>query len=225
MITANQWPAIAVLIPTFNRAKIVVECVAALQTNLSYRGLINYYVGVDGNDDTPAQLNSSFGPSVTILPGPHRGLGGNLNQLIAKTTEPLMIQMDDDHILKAVLELCPHVNDLMGDDDAGWIRLMGIEDHSYTADLRGRNWYVSWASEELYIPSNRPHLKHRRWLDFFPAYVEGVSLHQTEVEYCQRCKDKAKQLHYKVPQVLVPLNSLSETGWDHVGESWQAKGY
>jgi glycosyltransferase involved in cell wall biosynthesis len=225
MTTAHEWPSIAVLIPTFDRAKIVVECVAALQTNLSYRGSINYYVGVDGEDDTTAQLNSSFGPSVTVLSGPRAGLGGNLNQLIANATEPLMMQMDDDHILRAPLELCPHVNELMENDDAGWIRLMGIEDHSYTANLRGRYWYLSWTSEELYIPSNRPHLKHRRWLDFFPPYVEGVSLYQTEVKYCAQCKDKAKQLHYKVPQVLVPLNSLSETGWDHVGESWQAKGY
>jgi hypothetical protein len=182
-------------------------------------------VGVDGKDDTSARLNSSFGPSVTILPGPHTGLGGNLNRLIAKRTEPLMLQMDDDHILKAALDLCPHVRELLENDDAGWIRLMGIENHSYTANLRRQYWYVSWASEELYIPSNRPHLKHRRWLDYFPAYVEGVSLYQTEVKYCLHCKDKAKQLHYKVPQVLVPLNSASETGWDHVGESWQARGH
>jgi glycosyltransferase involved in cell wall biosynthesis len=224
-MTGYQWPAIAVLIPTFNRATIVVDCVAALQTHLSYPGLIHYYVGVDGSDDTPARLDTSFGPSVTILHGPRTGLGGNLNQLIAKTTEPLMIQMDDDHILQAPLDLCPHVTELTTSDDAGWIRLMRIRDHHYSADLRGQYWYVSWASEELFIPSNRPHLKHRRWLDFFPTYVEGVSLGQTEVKYCLYCKDMAKQLHYKVPRVLVPLNCLSETGWDHVGESWQAKGY
>jgi hypothetical protein len=47
-----------------------------------------------------------------------------------------MMQMDDDHILKAPLDLCPHVKELVEHDDAGWIRLMGIGNHSYTANLR-----------------------------------------------------------------------------------------
>lgn len=224
-MNANHWPPIAVLIPTFNRAKIAVGCIAALRFNLKYPGSIHYYVGVDSTDDTPEKLSSAFGRSVTILPGPHTGLGGNLNQLIAKTTEPLIMQMDDDHILNAPLDLCPHARELMEHDDAGWIRLMGIGGHGYTASLRGQYWYVSWSSEELYITSNRPHLKHRRWLDFFAPYCESVSLYETEVQYCLQCKEAAKQLHFKVPQVLVPLNSESETGWDHVGKSWQAKGY
>ena len=220
-------PDIAVLIPTYNRPKIVARCVTALMQNLRYSGGIRYYVGVD--DDDPRDTNAEFyylpGRSlVTLLPGPKRGLGANLNMLIVETKEELILQLDDDHILARPLNLDRHAEELMTNEKAGWIRLMGVEGHRYEAKLLGRYWKVYWDSQDLYIPSNRPHLKHRRWFDTFPRYPEGLKVGETENEYCRNCKEIAIGLGYYAPHVLVPLDCGSEEGWDHVGESWQKRG-
>lgn len=224
-MSSNNLPSIAVIIPTFNRAIIVTRAVKALKDNLNYGGDIHYYVSVDGEDDTERLLEATFGTEVYVTQGPHTGLGGNLNFLIRGVPESFLFQMDDDHILKAPINLTPHVTEMLTYSEAAWVRLMGIGSHNYDARLRHQYWYVSWTSPELYIPSNRPHLKHKRFHEAYGLYTEGVTLAQTEERFCHQCRDIASGMIIDPPQVLVPLNSNSETAWDHVGESWQGKGY
>ena len=78
-----------------------------------------------------------------------------------------------------------------------------------------------------------PHLKHRRFHDYFGLYPEGMKLGETEEAFCHQCKRKValwnkrkdkKEDDAAPPYVAVPLNSDSETAWMHVGDSWQAKG-
>jgi glycosyltransferase involved in cell wall biosynthesis len=156
---------------------------------------------------------------ITVIPGPNRGLGANLNRLIASTPDDYLFQLDDDHLLLGRLELNRHVIKLRDDQTAGWIRLMGIGYHDYIARLEENYWRIYWQSPEKYIPSNRPHLKHRRFHDHFGLYPEDVSLAETEDGFCDQCKARKGG-----PAVLVPLDVLTESGWDHVGESWQLKG-
>lgn len=216
-----DYPAIAVIIPTYNRSEIVKTAVTNLHKYLHYNGPIRYYIGMDGNDDTEARIKTLF-PDVHCLPGPKRGLGANLNRLLKFSSESYFIQMDDDHILLSPLDLNKHMERLQSHFDDGWIRLMGIGSHHYAADLDGDYWRVRWDSPELYIPSNRPHLKKRAFHEHYGYYPENIPLGATEEGFCGRCKEIA--LSSGGPAVLVPLNSQSETQWDHIGDSWQLKG-
>ncbi len=215
-----NWPTVSVNIPTFNRPDILSRTINLLKENLHYSGEIHYRVGNDGDrlDD--------LHPDIEIISGPRRGLGANLNKLIMTTETDIMMQMDDDHWLIQPMALDRHIARLRDDTRAGWIRLMGIAAHEYTADLIDDYWYVRWDSKFTYIPSNRPHLKHRRFHEFFGLYPSGLKLGQTEESFCLGCKDIAARYGYgPAPRVLVPLDCLTESSWQHVGESWQHKGY
>jgi glycosyltransferase involved in cell wall biosynthesis len=244
-------PGVSVLIPTYNRANIVRGTVAFLNLNLLYDGPVTFIVGVDGDDNTAETLNSirlPGGRGLVVLDGPRRqglsdtGLGANLNMLMAASQDDIVIQMDDDHHLVSPLNITPHVKHLTGkstplpgcksfsSEAAGWIRLMGVGFHSYTATLRGMYWYVHWDSVgeySLYIPSNRPHIKHRRFHKHYGKYPVNMKLGETEEAFCHQCRNKANEHvgdRWEIPHVLVPLNSQSETAWKHVGHSFQTQG-
>lgn len=228
---------VGVIIPTYNRRAIVLECMRALWVHINDAVLI-FYVGIDGTDDTIEFLRmyEKKAPclGVQVIPvenKPRLGLGANLNNLLRMCQEDYIIQLDDDHILTRSIDLAPHIQKLKDDRTAGWIRLMGIGSHNYRATLKGDYWYIDWQCQELYIPSNRPHIKHKRFHEFFGYYPVARKLGETEEGFCHQCKDKAREaiehsqaVPAPLPHVLVPLNSNSETAWQHVGQSFQLQG-
>lgn len=213
----NNWPDIDILIPTHERPFILKKAIECLDKNLVYNGGLKYLVGFDG--DKSAAKMFSGDSRITTIDGPDSGLGANLNQLIRLSTGDFLLQMDDDHLLVGEIDLNKHVLKLERDPSVGWIKLMGIGHHDYIACLEGEYWRIWWKSPELYIPSNRPHLKHRRFHDHFGLYPEGVNLADTEIGFCRQCKKIGSG-----PSVLVPIGVDTEGAWEHIGESWQLRG-
>jgi len=219
-------PPITVCIPTLtdhsrgiDRHQMVKTTVLRLRQNLYYGGKITYLISgdevvppVDLFHDIPLDPGE-----VTIIPGPSRGFGANLNHLLSRATTDLIFQIDDDIELLQPLYLEKHALKLMQDEKAGWIRFMWIGCHYYIADLIGEYWYVRWDSREHYIPSCRAHLKHRRFHNYFGNYPEGVATGATEHLFCQQCKDKFDKTK-EGPQVLIPLiGVLPDEAWRHNG--------
>lgn len=238
----DQWPNIAVIIPTYNRTSILVDTVDCLQTMAMYPGTLEFYIGVDNDKEGyQAVADKIWTRNQTlkchVFDGPRRTglksggyLGANLNMLLNRAIangHQIFMQMDDDHQLSRALDLSPHVEKLMTDDSIGWIRLMGVGFHRYCACLQGHYWRVRWDSPELYIPSNRPHLKHKRFHDVFGVYPTGLKLGETEESFCHQCKNVALAAMAQgksTPDVAVPLSVLTESSWNHVGQSLQLQG-
>lgn len=225
-----DWPPVKVIIPTYNRPEILARTIQLLNENLHYSGELHYWIGNDGDDECElARGQITARRTVNIIPGPRKqgtpkGLGGNLNRLL-RLSGTFFLQMDDDHHLVLPLNLDPHVRELAAYSMACWIRLMGVSSHPYVADLRGHYWYVSWDSPFLYIPSNRPHIKHIWFHEYFGYYPEKCMLGVTEEAFCHQCVDKHRDdPRDGEPMVLIPLNSQSESAWQHVGQSWQTQG-
>jgi len=214
-----NWPTIGVIIPTFQRHEIVKQTVGLLQGNLRYSGEIKIMVSEDG-----PRLPSIPLDDVMVVKGPSRGLGANLNSLLQAIGTDFVLQSDDDNWLTGPLDLDAHVKQLLDDPLSGWIRLQYIANHILDARLDGWYWHVSWDSPELYITSNKAHLKRRNWHDVFGLYPEGLNLAETENGFCHQCKRIAKG-DGRWPQVLVPVNVQTETLWRHVGPSLQGQGY
>lgn len=229
---------ISVLIPTYNRCSIVIETIFRLRQYLRYDGHIQVVVGIDGSDGTWECLNAlrgNFAP-MTILPqhGPRffaapdeqgklPGLGANLNQLIHYAAFDLLLQMDDDHWLDGELDLNTHAYNLHNTPQIGWIRLMGVSAHNYHAHMIQGYWYVEWNSPEVYIPSNRPHIKRRDFHDLYGPYPTHLSVGDTEEHFGHQCKAIAASLPTeRLQYVTVPV-SLNEQIWRHVGQSWQGR--
>lgn len=211
---------VAVLIPTYNRPTVLSRAMYGLLRHISGASL-HFFVGNDG--DMPVDV--SWCSQAQVFNEPTRSLGANLNRLIDHAVHAgfdLLFQMDDDHILEKPLDISPHIEKLMSDETAGWIRLMGVGYHNLHGRLDGHYWRVDWDSPELYITSNRPHLKHARFHQRYGTYRTKVKLGVTEESFCHQCKDKGRVS--KTPDVLIPL-TYDEGAWDHVGDSWQEKGY
>lgn len=211
---------LGILIPTFNRASIVVETVRLIRQHILSPLPYEFYVGCDGTDDTPARLHGD----AVIFPGATGSLGANLNRLISAARDDgcmYLWQQDDDHQPIADVNLFPHIALMESDPRAGWVRMMGVGAHHYVADLIESYWYVRWDSPEMYITSNRPHVKRADWVDTFGWYPEGVRLGLTEEGYCHQCRNLG--IAGGVPRVVVPLTH-NERDWNHTGESLQLKG-
>lgn len=220
-----MYPPVSVLIPTYNRPETLLECVGALHRLVSYAGEWRIIIGNDG--DRPIATTGRD----TALNQPTGSLGANLNRLIAATPDSILLQLDDDHILQSPLDITPHVERLMSDERAGWIRLWlpectcdGTYYYHFKGTMRGAYWAVDPQSE-LYGPSNRPHIKHRRFHEHFGYYPEGLKLGATEETFCHAWQERAKE---GGPDVLIPVHLGSPRQWRHgedVGvESWQSKG-
>lgn len=235
----QEWPSVIVIIPTFNRKAILTQTINLLQKNLKYSGPWRVLVGEDSTDPEEyfgANLLEKSPVPISIHRHDHNlGLGANLNWLLkANPRNDFVLQMDDDHWLVQPLDITPHVKKLMEDETAGCIRLMGIGGHSYTATLgRDLYWRISWESAEVYIASNRPHLKSiSRFHGQYGFYPEGEKLGVTEEMFCHNCIDRAKLnliQGMRTVDVLIPLDVPTETGWQHNEHhgaiSWQARGF
>ena len=224
-------PKVAVLIPTYNRGRLLTENLGYLGQYLKGLVDITLFIGDDSDDDTLAfdcpGIDCKF-PLYYERHAERKGLGANLNWLSQKAHEyQLAIALDDDHRLIERLDITPYADKLLADRSAGWIRLMGTGGHKLEARLEGLFWRVSWFSPELYIASFRAHLfKHRQWAEMYGPFPEGLKLGQTEEHFNHQCIDIARgrvNSDAHTLDVLVPL-SAPEDSWTETGHSWQLEG-
>lgn len=240
---------LTVIIPTFNRPEILASTVYLLHQNLYLDGVssghmetrqIQVLIGNDGDPiDLPDVLFNLTPPFVKILQGPRRGLGANLNMLLRAAPTDVVLQMDDDHHLVKPLDITQYVKDLEERRyDIGWVRLfLGTEEdlnnddpfYRFVGHMQERYWVLDSRAPELYIASNRSHLKlkafHRP--EMYGMYAEGLSLGETESEFCHRYKDRHRKLRESSMwslAVAMPVAAPSFDTWEHVGESWQKQG-
>lgn len=223
----NDWPHLSVLVVTYNRLGILDKTLERLKTHLWYIGPTTYIVADDGSDDGTQEMLHGKYPDVRLIQSNRLGLGGNANAGLREAVYrgPLVLQLQDDMHLLSSLDLHPHAEKLMEDETCGYIRLWGVGGHRYTANLEGNYWRVHWDSDDLYIPSDRPHVKHRRFHEHFGVYPEGLRAAETEDAWCHQCKDRAG-LHGRRLDVFVPQNQLTESTWEHMAwdSRWREKG-
>lgn len=209
------WPALAIVVTTYNRRDTLLETIRRLGEHLDYAGDRHWIVADDGSDDGTAEALRETWPACTLVSSPRLGLGGNTNAGLraAFARAEYVLQLQDDMHLLHHFDLHSHIARLRDDPLAGFVRLWGAGGHKYTATLDEAHWRVNWASDELYIPSDRPHVKHWRFHAHFGFYPEGLRTDQTEDAFCHQCKDRATP---GAPLVLVPHGVDIERNFDHV---------
>jgi len=76
---------------------------------------------------------------------------------------------------------------------------------------------VRWDCKEHYVTSCRPHLKHKRFHDYYGMYPEDLKTGETESYFCQLCKNKWFETK-SGPDMLIPLMELlPDEAWKHMG--------
>lgn len=233
---------VTVVIPTYNRPEILKETIRNLLTHLKFDGYITVLVGNDSDKEHETIYSGkgldTMARNVKIIPGPKQGLGANLNMLLAAAETPVVLQMDDDHWLVDYLYINQYYDDLVHPmSTIGWIRLFLGEKKDYYGNQSyyyhfnaanvGPYWYLKPRLNELYIPSNRPHLKRLDFHDLYGPYKEDVTLGNTEEAFCHQFEDIFMKTRPDNPArrwVTIPFFGLTMNQWQHVGDSWQKEG-
>lgn len=212
----TDWPTLAVNIVTYNRVETLRDTLARLSRHLWYEGARHVFVADDGSDDgTQAMLREEY-PDVVLVQSSRAGLGANTNAGLRAClgAADYVLQFQDDMQLLVTLDLHPHIEKLRDDPTCGFIRLWGVGGHRYKGNLEGNYWRIHWDSDELYIPSDRPHVKHRRFHEHFGFYPEGRLTAETEDAWCHQCKNRAG-LDGRQLDVFVPQMEETERSWEH----------
>ncbi len=230
--------AITVVIPTYNRPEILKETIMRLDMHLKFQGQVRYIIGNDG--DEPIEFDETMlrpGHTINIVASPQKGLGANLNFLLSLVETNIVMQLDDDHWLNRPLDVTDYARDLLKKNlNIGWIRLfMGEREDVYKlksyyrmkSATYGPYWILDTESPELYLASNRPHIKRISFhISNFGWYPENRTLGKTEEAWCHQYKklrNDSKSWGAK-PWVAVPMFGLALEQWHHVGDSWQDRG-
>jgi glycosyltransferase involved in cell wall biosynthesis len=212
-----------VLVTTYNRKNMLLECLARLQQLSPAPTAV--VVADDGSDDgTPAAVAERF-PSADVTATNRRGLGANTNTGLhaAFGSADIVLQLQDDIFLRTPLDLTPHIAALQSEEyaDVAWIRLANVHSHGLNAAMRRDYWIIDWNSPGVYIASDQVHIKHRRFHDVYGYYPEGLRIGDTENTWCGDVKARGQQLG--APRVAVPVY-LNGQQWTHEGASWQSQG-
>ena len=225
----DPFPLVSIVIVTYQRAEILRRTIGGLLRHLSYVGPLEYVIADDGStDETHGMINDLIGSGLEgrLIVSNRVGMGANTNAGLRAAFErtDIVLQLQDDMLLLQTLALTPHVQRLQSHASDGFIRLWGIGGHRYTATLDEDYWRISWQSDELYIPSDRPHLKTRRFVESTGWYPEGLPTAQTEDAYCHQAKNAART--GVVPAVLVPHAYDTERNFEHLGwhTRWRDQG-
>jgi glycosyltransferase involved in cell wall biosynthesis len=230
-----RWPILSILLPTYNRSKILLDTIYSLDKYLSYAGNIQFLIGNDGEElgkEWLSAVRDRTNKPITLFNNPTGSLGANLNRLI-RNSQNLMLQLDDDHQLTEPFDIDLCVEKMLIDQSVGVVRLALISGHKYMAAIdeirnpglvNGKFWRIDWKSPELYICSNRPHLKFQRFHSMYGYYPESLKLGETEEVFCHHCNTIAN-LNRDHLDVVIPTFLPTETAWEHVGDSWQGKGF
>lgn len=206
----------AVVVITYNRKELLRETLRRFQEQLTPQPDA-VYIADDGSiDGTQAMLQEEF-PAATLVQSNGARLGGNSNAGLraAFAEHEIVLHTQDDYYLMQPLDLSRHIDTLLTEEAIGWIRLGNVHAHSFTARLNDQYWHVDWYSPSIWIASDQPHLKHRRFHEAYGWYPEGLPVAETEVAWCCTTQVHGKQVG--TPVVAVPVYQPSGLWW-HAGD-------
>lgn len=172
------------------------------------------------------------------------GWGYNVNHAMRQIPDNHIIMlMEDDYVMTEHIDITPWVALLDQNEQIGLVRLDGIAGHNVYAAAQEFKltlpsdymyletsitnpdtvfyWSIDVTSPELWIYSNRPHLKHRRFIETHGDYPEGLPLGQTESQFAHRVKDNMRNTPREERLKIVSPFRLSLPTFDHIGKSFQ----
>ena len=215
---------IGVVITTYNRKDILRETLQRAKEFLKSSEPLRYYICDDGSEDGTFEMLAYQSIDFRLIKNNRVGLGANANSglRLAFNETDVVLQFQDDLWLEGSLDLDPHAKVLRELQWVRWVRLGQYVGHGFQAQMAGDYWVIDWNSPEIYIASDKPHIKHRDFHQYFGYYPEGLRVADTENSWCGNVKQQAMGVH-NAP--LVAIAATVPNGiFSHVGPSWQTEG-
>lgn len=224
----NALPPVTVVMTTWapagnvgtSRVKSAVRALTSWTWQLDYDGPLRLHIADDGSDlDVPgalAPIAHKAGWDVTCTRQERRGVGASLNAGFEAAWQhgPLVLYAVDDWALTGKMELTPWVRLLLLYEGIGMVRLGPPHPYltgsvMYLPDIDEWNHWCLLLERHHYAFGHRPALYHRRFLEHYGRFAEGVNAFDCERIYTERFNKSPSG-----PAVALALPHL----WQHVGE-------
>lgn len=191
---SEEWPQVSILLITYKRYELALRTIKGVCRNLYYMGPLHWHIADDGSGGghVLALQNAlkEYAPAstVTISNTQRAGVGRSMNvgQAECWKRSDYVLWLEDDWELYQPLDLAPCVRVLRECQDIGMIRL-GYMQVNLAGTLRagaGHLWWrLSWESEDPYIFAGHAALRHRRFIDAYGPYPEGLTPGDTEAAF------------------------------------------
>lgn len=220
-----------VLIVTFDRPKEIRRTLYAFLENVHYnRELLLFHLA---DDASPGNYIGDIMAEFPYLRWSHtrterQGWGANVNTALKAIHTNMIFLMEDDYVAMGKVNLMAGVKLLQVNDKIGLVRYDGIAGHNLTTHWReykddtGRIDYgiIDRGSPHLNCYSNRPHLRHKRFTEYYGYYPENKPLGWTEEAFAHHVKKAPEEAPH-----LAILDSGVPRLFDHIGKSRQRSEY
>lgn len=212
----NESPVITVVMttyfPTVQRKEVAEKTLRSWQRYLKYDGELRLHVADDGSD-IPFHPALYWQGEITRSYRRRKGVGASLNRGFRQGFEvsPLVLYAVDDWSLVEPLDLTTWARVLEMRSDVGMVRL-GPPHPNIRGEVRvySEDWR-SWGlrlERYAYAFGHRPALYHRRMIEAYGWFKEGVTALECEKAYAEQFA------HAKGPDIVLSLSSP----WFHMPE-------
>lgn len=221
----DNWPTVAILIITWDRPEEIRRTITALWANLRYPGLLAWHIADDHSPEGYLSAIQADFPDLkfTTTQTDRKGWGANVNLALRTIQADYIFSCEDDYVSLREIDLGKGVELMEIRQDVGLVRYDGLSGHVgldlviQEARTGGEFDYlkiVKNKSSHLNVYSHRPHLKHRRFHDFYGLYPENLSLGECEAGFAHRVKSK------NGPSLAILSDGIPRA-FDHIGKSRQ----
>lgn len=239
--TLMDWPKVTIVLITYDRPDEIRRTIYGLLQNLKYpREQLLWHIADDSSPENYIHdIQEDFRYlRFTNTVTDRKGWGANVNKamVFAFGQSDYVFSIEDDYVSLKEINLEKGVALMESKDDRhrpseaakrepiGLVRYDGIAAHWLKLDLReaetgiGSVHYMRIlpSSSHLNCYSHRPHLKHRRFHDFYGQYAEGVKLGVCETNFAHRVRNRMKN----GPWLCVLEDGITKA-FDHIGKSRQ----
>lgn len=221
----DNWPTVTILIITWNRPVEIRRTIMALRNNLCYPGPLAWHIADDKSPAgyLPAVKADFLDLNFTTTQTDRKGWGANVNLALRTIKTDYVFSCEDDYVAIRKINLAQGVELMELCQSVGLVRYDGLSGHvGLTLRLQEAKKFdalnylmiVKDKSSHLNVYSHRPHLKHRRFHDFYGLYPENLSLGECESGFAHRVKSK------NGPSLAILSDGIPRA-FDHIGVSRQ----
>lgn len=197
-----QYPDVTILIVTYDRLTEICQTIRALLDHVKYDGALKWHIADDHSPDGYIMNVTSNFPqlSFTKTITDRQGWGANVNKALQAIETDYIFLIEDDYVAYAPIDLNNGVMLLNGMPDIGIVRYDGIAGHhklyctleEKRVEATTINYFRihKHSQSHLNIYSNRPHLRHKRFIDDYGFYPLDKKLGETESAFAHHFKDQ-----------------------------------
>lgn len=242
----KELPPVTVLICTYDRYEMLIETIRRLHEYIEYPAEKLQWVICD--DHSPGKYRANLAKdkaladlNLEVVTTPtNSGWAANVNNGLAAVQTDYIFFSEDDYFATAGIMLNGMTALMETNPKIGMVRARGVagthivahlneaDISAYVPDWRDGSglpgkiayWQIDQGSYTPYIYSNGPHLKHRRFHEYYGNYPTGLLLGETEEAFAHTVKDKMKENPIDSPAItILPADVIM--WFDHVGKSYQ----